>query len=199
MATRHRLASFLQAQAQRLGSRYLLLAASRVEADPFKKVKKMIKDMIVKLMEEANAEAEGKAFCDTELGTNKMTREDKQAEVEELTANVEQNTAKSAQLTADIKDLAADIADLQSQQAEATKLRTEEKAVNAKTVDDAKVAQSAVEKALSILKEFYAQAAGGSASLLQGGTGLAQQMAAAQKIPYRGMQATSGGIFGMLE
>jgi hypothetical protein len=189
----------LQTRARQTGSRYLSLVAEHMQGDPFVKVKKMIKDLIVKLMEQANAEADGKAYCDAELGTNKLTRENKQAEVEELTAAVEQNTAKAAQLTTDIKDLAAGIADLQGQQAEATALRTEEKAGNTKTVDDAKVAQSAVEQALSILKEFYASAAGGSASLLQGGAGLAQQMAAAQKIPYQGMQATSGGIFGMLE
>merc|ERR1719387_2203718 len=181
-AARQRVRDFLQTRARQTGSRYLALIAEHMGSDPFVKVKKMIKDLIVKLMEQANAEADGKAYCDTELGTNKLTRENKQAEVEELTANVEQNTAKAAQLTTDIKDLAAGIADLQGQQAEATTLRTEEKANNAKTVDDAKVAQSAVEKALSILKSFYASAAEiPGASLLQGGGELSQQMAAAQK------------------
>merc|ERR1719191_1795503 len=77
-------AAFLQKQAKSLGSRYLALAAARMTADPFKKVKKMIKDLIVKLMEEANAEAEHKGFCDTELATNKQTRDNLSAEVDEL-------------------------------------------------------------------------------------------------------------------
>merc|ERR1719198_358459 len=131
--------AFLQDRARQTGSRYLALIAEHMQADPFVKVKKMIKDLIVKLLEQANAEAEGKAYCDTELGTNKITREDKQAEVEELTASVEQNEAKAAGLTADIKELAEALADLQQQQAEATALRTEEKATNTKTVADAKV------------------------------------------------------------
>merc|ERR1719261_1622407 len=73
---------FLQGRAQKLGSRYLSMIATRVQEDPFAKVKKMIKDLIVKLMEEANSEADHKAYCDTELATNKQTRENKAAEVE---------------------------------------------------------------------------------------------------------------------
>merc|ERR1719375_444150 len=71
------LANFLKDRAQRTNSRLLSLFAQRVQADPFKKVSKMIKDMIQKLMQEANEEAEHKGFCDTELSTNKNTRDSK--------------------------------------------------------------------------------------------------------------------------
>jgi len=66
-ALRQQLLGFLQARARSLGSRYLALAADRVAEDPFTKVKKMIKDLIVKLMEETNAEADQHAYCTTEL------------------------------------------------------------------------------------------------------------------------------------
>merc|ERR1739848_299728 len=49
-----RVAEFLQARAKKYSSRYLSLVAARAKEDPFGKVKKMIKDLIVKLMEEAN-------------------------------------------------------------------------------------------------------------------------------------------------
>ena len=52
-----------------LGSRVLSALAVRVEADPFAKVKKMIKDLIVKLMEMANEEAAHQGWCDTEFST----------------------------------------------------------------------------------------------------------------------------------
>merc|ERR1719245_1839773 len=84
-----RVASYLQKQAESLGSRVLSALAVRVEADPFAKVKKMIKDLIVKLMEEANEEAEHKGWCDTELSTNKQTRKEKTEAVEMLHAEID--------------------------------------------------------------------------------------------------------------
>jgi hypothetical protein len=194
---RKRASAILHKRAAVSHNRYLALVAERVESDPFVKVKKMIKDLIVKLMEQANAEADGKAYCDAELGTNKMTRDDKQAEVEQLMADVEQKTAESTQLTAEISELSEAIAAIKAQQAEATKLRNSEKAANAQTVEDAKAAIQAVERATLILKDFYAKAEGGS--FLQDATGLRQAMKAAEKVPYKGMQASSGGIVGMLE
>merc|ERR1719240_1469481 len=49
----------------------------------------MIKDLIVKLMEEANEEAETKGFCDTELSTNEHTRKEKTSQVEMLMADID--------------------------------------------------------------------------------------------------------------
>merc|ERR1712072_403257 len=72
-----RVARYLSAQAKKLNSRVLSTLAMRVSDDPFKKVKKMIKDLIVRLMEEANEEAEHKGWCDTELSTNEQTRKEK--------------------------------------------------------------------------------------------------------------------------
>merc|ERR1712110_273264 len=107
---RRRVAAFLQSRAKKLGSQYLALVASHATDDPFGKVKKMIKDLIVKLMEQANSEADAKAYCDTELATNKQTREDKQAEVEELSASIEKNEAESAQLKEEIQSLSDAVA-----------------------------------------------------------------------------------------
>merc|ERR1719198_2350726 len=115
----------------------------------------MIKDLIVKLMEEANAEADHKAYCDTEMATNKMTRDNKQSEVDELTAQIEEHTAAAAKLATEIKELSDAIAAIKEKQASATELRNEEKAINTEAIADAKVAQAAVEKATQVLKDFY--------------------------------------------
>jgi peptidoglycan hydrolase CwlO-like protein len=169
-----------------------------MSADPFKKVKKMIKDLIVKLMEEANAEAEHKGFCDTELATNKQTRDNLSAEVDELNAAIEEKTAEISQLTTSIKELSDAIAEIKRQQAEATALRQEEKEKNLATIADAKEGQTAVEQALKVLKDFYEGAAG--AALLQAGGGSIEgAMRSVAKAPYKGQQDESTGVLGMLE
>merc|ERR1719401_1549884 len=74
-----------------------------------------------------------------------------------------------------------------------------EKKTNTATIEDAKVAQDAVEKAIQILKDYYSSVAAGSA-LLQGTAGLKQEMKQAASLdPYKGQQASSGGILGMLD
>jgi len=179
---RRKAAAYLQGKAKKLGSQYLALMATRVTEDPFGKVKKMIKDLIVKLMEQANAEADHNAFCSAELATNKQTRENKASKVESLDAAADKLTADIELLTEEIAKLGDDIAQILAEQQEATKLRSEEKAVNAQTVADAKDGQSAVESAIKVLREFYAKA---NAALLQE--------------PYKGMQDSKGGVIGMLE
>merc|ERR1719353_1612986 len=74
-----RVAEFLREKGSAINSRVLSALAVRVAEDPFVKVKKMIKDLIVRLMEEANEEAEHKGWCDTELSTNEQTRKEKTA------------------------------------------------------------------------------------------------------------------------
>merc|ERR1712066_506849 len=85
-----RVAQFLRSRAKQLNSRVLSSVAARVSDDPFKKVKKMIKDLITRLMEEANEEAEHKGWCDTELSTNEQTRKEKTESVETLHAEIDQ-------------------------------------------------------------------------------------------------------------
>jgi len=185
---------FLQRQAQKLNSRILsqlaMQARADTSADPFKKVKKLIQDLIVRLMEEANEEAEHKGWCDTELATNEATRKEKTAKVEALHAEIDQLQASIAKLTEELSDLSTSIAELSKAVAEATKLRGEEKTKNEITIKDSQQAQTAVAQALTVLKEFYAKA-GEATSLLQ--------QPEIFDSPYTGMQSENGGVVGMIE
>merc|ERR1719373_770633 len=98
--------TYLKTRAGQLNSRILAQLAATAQTqtgeDPFKKVKKLIKDLVVRLMEEANEEAEQKGWCDTELATNEATRKEKTKSVEKLTAEIDQLEASIAKLSADI-------------------------------------------------------------------------------------------------
>merc|ERR1712161_134061 len=138
-----RVAQYLAGRAQDLHSRVLSALAVRVADDPFVKVKKMIKDLIVRLIEEANEEAEHKGWCDTELSTNEQIRKEKTEAVETLHAEIDQLEASIAKLTEQITDLTAAVAALDAAMATATKLRQEEKAENTVTIADSQEAQTA--------------------------------------------------------
>merc|ERR1711876_73229 len=97
-------------QGRQLNSRILSALAVRVSDDPFAKVKKMIKDLLVRLMEEANEEAEHKGWCDTELATNEQTRKEKTNAVETLHAQKDELEASIAKLTDDIQKLTEAVA-----------------------------------------------------------------------------------------
>merc|ERR1719148_625710 len=152
----------------------------------------MIKDLIVRLMEEANEEAEHKGWCDTELSTNEQTRKEKTEAVEVLHAEIDQLQASIAKLGEDISTLSAEVSDLNKAMSKQTKIRQEEKAVNEQTIKDAGEAQTAVAQALTVLKEFYAKA-GEATALVQ------QPAPAIFDSSYQGMQSENGGVIGMLE
>lgn len=213
-------ANFLREQAENMKSSSLLLLATKVGADPFKKVKKMIQDMITKLMEEANADAEQKAFCDAEMGTNKQTRDRKTEESENLKADIEEYTAAIAKLAEESSGLSDDIAAVDAAIEKATSERDAEKAKNQETIKEATTAEAAVGQALALLKEFYEKAAepieqpapqqgpikydnralqllkGGAAAaaFLQGRVPGAPEMEEGQ---YTGM--ANGGVLGLME
>jgi len=196
MPTQSAAAAFLELQGRRIHSPTLAAISLRVSSDPFKKVTKMIKDMVYKLQEEATDEAEHKGFCDTELATNKQSRDSLSSEVDELSASIEGLTAKSSKLAMEIGQLSEQITELDAAVAKATEIRGAEKEKNIATIADAKGAIGAVEQALSVLKEFYAKAAGATA-FTQASKGVADDMPQTFEKPYTGM--AEGGVMGMLE
>jgi len=198
-------------KAHELDSRLLAALAVKVEQDPFKKIKKMIKDLITKLLEEANEEATKKGWCDTELGTNKQTRKEKTEGVEMLHAEIDELTSSIAKLSEEVSELTAAVSELDAAVAKATGIREEEKAKNTETISDAQAAQEAVAQALTVLRDFY-EKAGKATALVQKGkkgaintplatalqTALVQQPEVFDE-PYQGMGGESGGVIGMLE
>jgi len=188
-----KLAVFLSERAHSIGSAMLLDLSQRVESDPFTKVKKMVRDLIVKLMEESTAETEHKGFCDTELTTNQQTRDKKTEDIDSLNSDIEDLSANVAQLQQDLSELSAKIKALDQAMIDATKDRMAAKATNKKTIKEAKAAISAVSQALAVLKDFYAKSAESTAFVQAGfqATTFVQVQASAK--------GDAGGVIGMLE
>eukprot|EP00747_Dinoflagellata_sp_TGD_P152636 gnl/TRDRNA2_/TRDRNA2_177327_c3_seq1.p1 gnl/TRDRNA2_/TRDRNA2_177327_c3~~gnl/TRDRNA2_/TRDRNA2_177327_c3_seq1.p1 ORF type:complete len:696 (-),score=266.13 gnl/TRDRNA2_/TRDRNA2_177327_c3_seq1:102-2189(-) len=154
-----RLREFLAKEGKRLKSQRLSLLADKLLANPFGKVKKLIDDMITRLLEEANEDASHEGFCDKEMGESKITRNKLNEEIDALQAAVEDGKATIMTLTNEIADLEKEMSDLSAAMTEATSMRTAEKKKNAATIKDAQAAQNAVTAATAVLKDFYTKAA----------------------------------------
>jgi hypothetical protein len=149
---------FLASEGRRLHSKNLALLSQKLEADPFAKVKQMIDSMITRLLNEANEDAQHEGFCDKEIGKSKVTRNKLSEDIDGLNAAVEDGKANIMMLAEEIKTLSQEVADLDASVAEATKIRSDEKAVNKVTVEDSKAASAAVAAATAVLKDFYEKA-----------------------------------------
>jgi hypothetical protein len=195
-----RVAAFLRVQAEQTNSRILLSLANKVSTTGhFDKVKQMIVDMIEKLTASAAEEADHKEWCDTELKSNKQTRDEKTNEVNRLTARSDQLNAQMAQLTTELEELADGISTLSKTLSEATDARETEKAENEKAIADAQAAIPAVRKALTVLKDFYAKAATATSLVQAGASGPADEAPGSWDTPYQGMGGSKTGVVGMLE
>eukprot|EP00427_Karlodinium_veneficum_P062214 CAMPEP_0169398764 /NCGR_PEP_ID=MMETSP1017-20121227/52825_1 /TAXON_ID=342587 /ORGANISM="Karlodinium micrum, Strain CCMP2283" /LENGTH=189 /DNA_ID=CAMNT_0009503791 /DNA_START=980 /DNA_END=1546 /DNA_ORIENTATION=+ len=64
-------------------------------ADPFAKVKELIKNMIETLLGDAQADASHKAYCDKELGESAEKKAEKTALVDKLSSQIDSMSAKS--------------------------------------------------------------------------------------------------------
>lgn len=160
---RRALESFLRNEGMRLKSQSISMLAQKVASyaangGPFDKVKKMIDQMITKLIKEAGEESEHKGWCDTEVGTNKITRTKLASSIDGLVAKIDESEASLTEMSNRISQLSKEISELQTAMTEATGLRKDESAKNAVTVEDAQAAQKAVVAAVAVLKDFYEKA-----------------------------------------
>merc|ERR1719478_412340 len=138
------------------------------------KAKALVTGMIAKLEKEAQADVSHKGFCDKETSETKSKKEEKTYDVSKLTTKIDSMNAKSAKLKEQVAALQGELQELASAQAEMEKIRSEEKALYIKNSGEMKSGISGVQKALSVLRDYYAQedkshsAAGGAGGRIIG-------------------------------
>merc|ERR1719298_223099 len=145
---RDRVIALLKAKSTQIDSPVLAALATKAAADPFVKIKKLIQELIERLLQEAADEANHKGWCDKEFGKAKQSRAMKAEAVKGLNENLAKSEALRDKLTEEIAILTKEIDELESALEKTTKERNDESAENAATVSEAQEGQAAVEQAI---------------------------------------------------
>jgi len=194
--------SLLKGKGMDLKSTLLTSLASRIASDPFAKIKKLIQELIERLLTEAANESTQKGWCDKATADATQKRTYAADEIEGLNAKMAKLEALSAKLGEELATLTEDIQKLNDAQAEAEKNRKEEKAENANTVSEANAGLDAVKMAIDILDKFYKTSAKAKVDLSLAQKGPMDDAPDAgfdNGEAYKGAGAESGGIIGMME
>merc|ERR1719375_1272805 len=125
-------------------------------SDPMVKVKQLIEDMIATLEKDAHADATQQAFCEKEMGVSSAKKEASQAKLEELTASVDSMRAKTAKLKEETSTLQKELGQLTRTQAEMDEIRLNEKSQFKKNKKEMQAGILGLQKAVNVLREYYA-------------------------------------------
>merc|ERR1719473_1531631 len=204
--TRTRVLTLLRQRSEELDSPVLAALASKVAADPFVKIKKLIQELIERLLQEAADEANHKGWCDKAFGKAKQARATKAEMVASLNTALSENEAKRDSLAEQIAKLTKELDELNTSLSTTTKLRNDESAENAATVSEAQEGLEAVNEAIDILDKFYKTSAKAEVEFLQTHASATRTKGPADDLPdagfggaYKASQGASTGVLGMMD
>jgi len=130
---------------------------AKAGADPFAKVKELIKNMVETLLNDAQADASHKAYCDKELGDSAAKKAEKTATVDKLSTQIDSMSSKSAQLKEQTAKLQKELADLSRSQGEMDRIRMEEKTTFRANKKEMEEGINGIKTALKVLRDYYAK------------------------------------------
>jgi len=206
LATHENTARFLTEEARRLRSPSLLSMAEQVKG-PFEKVKRLIQNLIERLLAEAAAEATNQGQCETEVAKATMERDARAEDVNNVNAKLAALESTKLELESALETLESEIAELKSNLDTETKNREKDHEINTTTLEDARTGLAALDDAIKVLKTFYkgTYGVGGAdtATVFAQATPLQEvdeyAEVAKTKGAYQGAQDRASGIFGLLE
>jgi hypothetical protein len=200
---RQAVANMLRSSGDKLKSTLLTSLASKISGtkDPFVKIKKLIQELIERLLQEAANESNQKAWCDKATADAVQKRTYAAEKVAKLNGEMAELEALRDKLAEEIGILSEEIAKLIADRNAAETARAEEKAENKATVVEATEGLKAVEMAIDIMNKWYLTAAKETVdlSLAQGPAEDAPDAGFKIGAAYKGAQSTSTGIIGMME
>jgi len=147
-------------------------AGNQGGADPFAKVKGLIKNMIEKLLGDAQADATEHAFCTKEMAETEAKKSEKEATIDKLSTKIDSMTAKSGKLKEEVAELQKQLAALAKSQAEADRIRAEEKAAFDANSAEMEKGIEGVKAALKVLNEYYSKEGKAHSSADGAGSGI---------------------------
>jgi len=139
----------------KLKSAALTAVAASLRKDPFAKVKTMIQDLIVRLLDEAKKEATKQGFCDTELGKAYKTRDFRLDDAKKLAAELGLLRSKNDTLGEEIVQLEEALPVLRDTLNQTAQLRAQEKVENMDRIKVSKEGYASVTEAIVLLKTYY--------------------------------------------
>jgi len=196
-ARREKVLALFRDEGKRLSSTVLISLAMKVKDDPFIKVKKLIQQLIERLIKESTSEATKKGFCDTELGKAEKNRNHRWEDVQRLSAELASLEAKQDALEEELVELSETLKELNTGLKTATEERSENKNENLRVLKEAKEGLAAVSEALLVLKVFYKQAA--KAKVLLQASPVDEEDPGAESGAYKGAQQKATAVLGLLE
>jgi len=138
-------------------------AAASSGDDVFAKVKGLIRDMLAKLKEKAEAEAKEHEWCTQETKATVAKKEDHESTLASLTSKGDKLESVIAKATANIATIEAELGELDQMQGAMDKQRAEEHAEYVGSQADYEQGVEGVQMAIKVLKEYY----GKDSALLQ--------------------------------
>mmetsp|Transcript_107904 Transcript_107904/g.247357 ORF Transcript_107904/g.247357 Transcript_107904/m.247357 type:complete len:652 (+) Transcript_107904:70-2025(+) len=148
---------------KRYQDRQIAMLAMRVRSaggahGVFDKIKGLISGMISKLEAEAADEAKAKDFCNAETAKADAKQGEHKSELGDIGAQLDSHRAKVARLKREVTTLTKELKDIAGEQAEATKVRSAEKAEFEKAAKDYKDGITAVHDAIRVLRAYFGEA-----------------------------------------